>query len=187
MTNLEKFLDQNHITGVFCLWYKKACFSNSRKEAWGHASIQALAILEIDAADDLAFVLHMIAERRRSKTPLRRTNPMCNTIHKLTVEKHIENARLQLIQLDYVLAQVAEMLKEQHPEFDPKKLYWCRNSVFHATIHYTRDRHYGCIWQNGSPPFSVTWDLAGKYTGTGHEGWDLVNYSPPDLDSSCGE
>ena len=179
MTNLEKFLDQNHITGVFCLWYKKACFSNSRKEAWGHASIQALAILEIDAADDLAFVLHMIAERRRSKTPLRRTNPMCNTIHKLTVEKHIENARLQLIQLDYVLAQVAEdLLEEPHPDFDPKKLYRCRDPEFQAVIHYTRadGNHSGSVWQNGNAPFPVSWDSAGRYIGYGHESWDLVNY-----------
>ena len=64
MTNLEKFLDQNYITTMFCLWYKNACSSDPRSGAWGLASIRALCLLEIDAADDLAFVLHMIAEHR---------------------------------------------------------------------------------------------------------------------------
>ena len=205
---------------------------------------------------------------------------MNNPTRRLTVEKHIENARLQLIQLDYVLSQAAEMLGAPVPlaAFDPKKLYRCSDSEFHAAIQYTdrERRHYGSIWkdgnppfimnwdssgrqvgsvrdsrwdlvnydndapprpdhqkadragdhcdppipefdhrksyrcrdpefhvsikhtfaagnhsgyvwQTGNPPFPVKWDSAGKYTGTGHEGWDLVNYSTPDLDSSCGE
>ena len=103
---------------------------------------------------------------------------MSNTIHPFTVENRLHHLRLIHSQMGEILSQAENLLKKPHPEFDPKKLYRCRNSVFHATIHYTRDRHYGCIWQNGSPPVSVSWDLAGKYAGFRgkHESWNLVNY-----------
>ena len=118
---------------------------------------------------------------------------MHNPTRRLTVENHIEHARLQLLQLDYVLAQAAEMLGAPVPVpgFDPHKLYRCRDPKFHAAIHYTDagGRHFGYVWQNGNPPFPADWDSSGAYTRPGeqHMNWDLVNYSTPDLDSSCGE
>ncbi len=118
---------------------------------------------------------------------------MDNTMRRLILENQFGTLRLLYSQMGEMLRGVEKMLLEEDqpeppvPEFDPKKLYRCRDPEFHAAIHYTRDRHYGCIWQNGSPPFSVTWDLDGKYAGARHESWDLVNYSTPDLDSSCGE
>ncbi len=116
---------------------------------------------------------------------------MSNPIRRLTFVNHINTVRMALAQIDEMLTGMEEILESDPvPEFDPKKLYRCRDPEFHAAIHYTdrEGRHYGCIWQNGAPAFSVSWDLAGKYIGSAsHESWDLVNYSTPDLDSSCGE
>ena len=121
---------------------------------------------------------------------------MDNTMHRLILENQFSTLRLLYSQMGETLRVVEKMLllEEDQPEppvpgFDPKKLYRCRDPEFHVTIHHTCDRHYGTIWKNGTPSVYVNWDLDGKYGGAGpwRKGWDLVNYSTPDLDSSCGE
>ena len=114
---------------------------------------------------------------------------MSNPIRRLTFVNHINTVRMALAQIDEMLTGMEEILESKPvPEFDPHKLYRCRDPKFN-TIHYTDDagNHSGYIWQTGNPPFPVKWDSAGKYIGSGHEGWDLVNYSTADLDSSYGE
>ena len=62
MSELERFLHRHCITTAFCRWYKDACKADPRGRAWGIASIHVLSLLEIDAHDDLSFVLQMIEE-----------------------------------------------------------------------------------------------------------------------------
>ncbi len=62
MSDLEKFLHRHCITTAFCRWYKNACYREYSARAWGIASIHVLSLLEIDAHDDLSFVLQMIEE-----------------------------------------------------------------------------------------------------------------------------
>ena len=115
---------------------------------------------------------------------------MSNTIHPLTVENRLYHLRLIHTQMGEILSQAENLLKEPHPEFDPKKLYRCSDSEFHAAIQYTdrERRHYGSIWKDGNPPFIMNWDSSGRQVGSVRDSrWDLVNYSTPDLDSSCGE
>ena len=105
---------------------------------------------------------------------------MSNPIRRLTFVNHINTVRMALAQIDEMLTGMEEILEsEPVPEFDPRELYRCRDPEFHAAIHYTRDRHYGSIWQNDGPILSVIWDFAGKYASSGeqHMNWDLVNYS----------
>ncbi len=104
---------------------------------------------------------------------------MSNTIRRLTFVNHINTIRMALAQIDEMLTGMEEGIEvDSVAAFDPKKLYRCRDPEFHAVIHYTRadGHHSGSVWQTGNPPFPVKWDSAGKYIGSGHEGWDLVNY-----------
>ncbi len=120
---------------------------------------------------------------------------MDNTMRRLILENQFSTLRLLYSQMGEMLRGVEKMLLEEDqpeppvPGFDPKKLYRCRDPEFHAAIHYTdaEGHHYGSIWQTGSPPVTANWDSAGKCTVHKHDVWDLVNYSTPDLDSSCGE
>ncbi len=107
---------------------------------------------------------------------------MSNTIRRLTFVNHINTIRMALAQIDEMLTGMEEILENDPvPEFDPKKLYRCRDPEFHAAIHYTDagGDYYGCVWQNGSPPFPADWDSSGRYSRPGeqHMNWDLVNYS----------
>ena len=66
MNKLEVFLQEHFIDIVFCNWFRDACqSSDEHRRVWGVAAIHALSLLEIEAHDDLVFIMQNIEEQKK--------------------------------------------------------------------------------------------------------------------------
>lgn len=66
MSKLEMFLQQHLLDIVFCSWFRDACqSSDEHRRVWGFSAIHALSLLEIDAHDDLVFIIRNIEEQEK--------------------------------------------------------------------------------------------------------------------------
>ena len=104
---------------------------------------------------------------------------------RLTLENHINTVRMALAQIDEMLTGMEEILESDPvPEFDPRELYRCKDPEFHAAIHYTdrEGRHFGSVWKNGDPPFTVSWDSSGRQFDVKREGRQFDVKHDPFLD-----